>query len=232
MRRPPAGEADLGQVPDDVVAALTGRGDAGILEHREELAAGGRAAAGEFGAREIRRPVQGVLVQVELALPGGGRGEGARGGELQHPAQVLRCHEVEGAAHRPGAHHGAAGQFGENLIAGAAGRAHAQRPQALPEVLRLHGEQVSHEVGDPGFSCGSRGDALAGQPQPQQVGRVDLGGLTADLLGCHSPSIAAPSDTLNPSAPAPFHELARFKEIRYFGAAASGHPGRSDAKTP
>ena len=90
-----------------------------------------------------------------------------------------------------------------------AGRAQAERPQRLPEILRLHGDQVPNHVGGAGSGVRRR-DALAGQPEPQQLRLLDLDG--------HPPSIPAPSDTLNPHHP--------FQGKTVIRRQVSGDPGR------
>ena len=69
---------------------------------------------------------------VQLPVPAGNAAGEPLGGEVQHPAQVLRRHQVQRSAHRPGADHAAAVQGGPDIAQPGAGNAARRRPTAPP----------------------------------------------------------------------------------------------------
>ena len=103
--RPEHQGAGRGQVGEQVVAALPVGGQALVVPAGHQLAAQQRPAPAQRLGRHCAGLVDRRVVDAELAVPPGDRGRDARRPEVEHPAQVDRGHQVQGAAHRPGPDH-------------------------------------------------------------------------------------------------------------------------------
>lgn len=138
-------QAGLRGVPQEMVAALVGGGDAIALQQVEHLGAGEAVAALECGAEKLLAAFEdgGGEFEVGLAAPVGG--QHARGGEAQHPCGVFGWDEVDGAAHGPGADDFCTGDGPFNVGEGGGGGAQAQRPHGLGVILGLDGAQAAHD---------------------------------------------------------------------------------------
>jgi hypothetical protein len=118
----------LGEVPEEMVAALSvgpnpSRGDGG-----EDGIPGEDAAAGQRRDGDLASSLHVSSGDPEDGATRCGRGERPGRGELQHPAEILRGHEVQRPAHRPGPRDlaGVAGRVHRGL--GRPGHADAHRP--------------------------------------------------------------------------------------------------------
>ena len=128
-------------------AALTGGGESVLLEGGEQLAATEVGATGQEFAGDRRGALEVGIGELELAVPPGRGPDDALGRELQHPPEVFRGHEMQGSAHRPGAHDGTGCLRGLHVIPSRPARAQPDGPETARVVLRLKGEQVSHHLG-------------------------------------------------------------------------------------
>jgi hypothetical protein len=155
------------ELPEEVIPALAVRGHPRGLEGgQQRIAAHDRAPSQEV----LGDPAGGGGLLVGDAQVGAALGGGvakARGGEPQHPAEVLRRHEVQRAAHRPGARDPAGGDGRFDGLVGRRRHAQADRPLRTGIVLRLHREQVPHGV--LGLGEGGLRDALGGEPQGRHL---------------------------------------------------------------
>ena len=141
-----------------------------------------RASAAAIWAPRLSSALAFALaLALQLAMPARGGGEDALAGELQHPTEVDRRHEMQGSAHRPGPHDL---PFGERpLDVGRRGgcRAQADRPECPAKVLRLHREHVGHHVD--GGAQRLAGDALRGETQPCELPPVGGEGARHAITG-------------------------------------------------
>ncbi len=93
--RTPADHAELGQVVDDVVAALAVGRDAARGEQLQVLVAGQAPATREGLAGDECRAIQRVPVEAECSQPRGHRPQRPRGGDREQPAQVVGRDEMQ-----------------------------------------------------------------------------------------------------------------------------------------
>ena len=118
VRWPPAHQLRLREVPDDVIAPLTGGGDAGPIECVEEFVPTESHTAGERRAGDVPRSVERVLVQVEFSQAPRSRFDHSFRRQPEHPAEITRPHEMQRAANRRGPHHFCVVEDSEDVSAG------------------------------------------------------------------------------------------------------------------
>jgi hypothetical protein len=149
-----------------LAAGVEGHAPAG--QPGDQLGAGERPAAGEDLGDRPQPPLAGLVVQAELPPPAPAGGGEHRPEQGDQPADVLGGEHVEGAAHRPGAHHRALGVAG--AVDRRRGEARAARPHRQPRrpgALRLQGaDAADHLV--------HRGRRRAGEALRQQAQQAQL----------------------------------------------------------
>jgi hypothetical protein len=142
-----AEQALLRQVADHVDAALAGGRYAAAVERRVDLGTSERAAALERAHQQAGAAREGGLVELERAIAARRARDDARRQQPQHPARVLRRHEVQRPAHRPRPddHSGRDRAFDRRDVG--VRQPQARRPEPAAVVLGLDGAHPAHELG-------------------------------------------------------------------------------------
>jgi hypothetical protein len=150
-------------------ALAVGR-NAGAEQHLAEVRAGQRVLIRQCRGEEIGSARDGVLIELQLAVPAGQPRQHARRGQLLQPADVLGQDEVPGRAHDVRAQEGAGVESRVKDGLGRAGDSLPDSPLGGSVVLRLHRAEPAH-----GFD--GRGERLPHQPLRLQAhaDQVELG---------------------------------------------------------
>jgi hypothetical protein len=162
-----------------VVAATSGRVDAGSAVRREQVVPAQGPAADEGRARRVTGPAEQAVVDAEVGGASGDRAERPFGGEREEQSQVVGAQGVQCAAHRPRADDFPAVEGLADVVPRRSGSADPDRPEHLAEVLPLHRQ---HPLDDLGGAQPGRRDALRREPrraEPRRAGGHATAAVTA-----------------------------------------------------
>jgi hypothetical protein len=139
--RAKANQPFLGIPPQEMVAALVGRGNLRPLEGLVHLLAGELPSAAEGQRKRLSAPRKYLVVETEcFPAPPAGR-EDAWREEGQHPPDIVPCDEVQSAPHGPGADDCPIRQRLFNVRVGDVARPQPNRPLRPKKILGLHRAQ-------------------------------------------------------------------------------------------
>nr|WP_241743027.1 hypothetical protein [Microbacterium lacticum] len=131
------------QCGENEVRAHAGRVDAGVREHRADLATGEPVVAAEHRPHSGLGAGEHVVVDAEAAVHTGGLPELPARRDAPHPSEVVRIEDVHGSPLRP--RPDALAALEGRIDVGECGRsrrAHGERPPAARELLRLRRRHV------------------------------------------------------------------------------------------
>lgn len=131
------------QCEENEVRAHAGRVDAGVRQHRAELATGEPVVAAEHRPHSGLGAGEHVVVDAEAAVHTGGLPELPARRDAPHPSEVARIEDVHGSPLRP--RPDALAALEGRIDVGECGRsrrAHGERPPAARELLRLRRRHV------------------------------------------------------------------------------------------